>query len=188
AAEDDFMPPCGHIAGIYRRTDYQVGVHKAPANEIIEGVLDLELQLTNQEQARLNPAGINCLRSRPGRGIRVWGARTLSVDASWVFINTRRLLFKLSRWIELNLHNVTFELHTQQLWTFIENELTVYLNSLVEAGQLLDFYVKCDEETNPKAERNQGKVMTEIGLAPAIPAEFIVVRVMHGESGITITG
>src|SRR5262249_5488083 len=104
-----WLPPCGHVAGIYARTDVQIGVHKAPANAIVEGAIDLEVQLTDEDQSRLNEVGINCLRSFPGRGIRVWGARTLSRQPNWRYVNVRRLFLTLVRWIEHNTRALVFE-------------------------------------------------------------------------------
>jgi hypothetical protein len=103
------VPPCGHVAGIYARTDARVGVHKAPANEIVEGVLDLEVDLRDEAQAELNEVGVNCLRIFPRRGIRVWGARTLSRSQNWRYVNVRRLFLTLTRWLEHNLNNLIFE-------------------------------------------------------------------------------
>ncbi len=125
-----YVPPCGHVAGVYARSDQRVGVHKAPANEILEGVLDLEVNLTNTEQGELNPFGINCLRAFPGRGIRVWGARTLSNDPAWTYVNVRRLFLTVGRWIERNMPGVTFEPNDSRLWARIVRELTAYFNDL----------------------------------------------------------
>ncbi len=188
------VPPCGHIAGVYARSDQRIGVHKAPANEVLEGVLDLEVNLTNTEQGELNPFGINCLRAFPGRGIRVWGARTLSNDPAWTYINVRRLFLTVGRWIERNMPSVTFEPNNPRLWARIVRELTVYFNDLFRRGALKGriareaFYVKCDGETNPPEAIDAGKVVTEIGLAPSVPNEFIIVRLIHGDSGVTIVG
>jgi phage tail sheath protein FI len=179
------VPPCGHVAGIYARSDARVGVFKAPANEELLGVLDLEFAVDAALQEGLNPEGINCLRAFPGRGLRVWGARTLSLDANWRYISVRRLFLTLTRWIERSLGWAAFEPNTPRLWLRIQRELNVYLARLWEAGALKGaspaeaFYVKCDAETNPTDEREQGRVTTEIGLAAAAPAEFVVVRIVH---------
>lgn len=188
------IPPCGHIAGVYARSDRQNGVHKAPANEVLHGVLDLEYLLSDAEQARLNPIGINCLRAFPGRGIRVWGARTLSRDPAWIYVNVRRLFLAVRRWIEEHMAAVVFEPHDPGLWARINRELTAYCNTLLHQGALKGrsaqeaFYIKCDAEINPPEVRDAGKVVTEIGLAAAAPSEFIVVRIVQSGSGVTITG
>ena len=189
-----FVPPCGHVAGVYARSDAQVGVHKAPANEVLEGVLDLEINLSNTQQGRLNPVGVNALRVFPGRGIRVWGARTISPEAAWMYINVRRLFLTAGRWIERNLANAVFEPNGPSLWARLTRELTAYFNGLLQQGALQGatsreaFYVKCDGETNPPEVRDAGQVITEIGLAPTVPGEFIVIRIIHGASGVTISG
>ncbi len=188
------VPPCGHVAGIYARSDERIGVHKAPANEVIEGVLDLKGALNNDDQARLNPVGVNCLRAFPGRGIRVWGARTLSAESAWTYVNVRRLFLTAGRWIEQSMANVVFEPNDLRLWTRINRELTVYFTDLFRAGALQGstpqeaFYVKCDAETNPPEVRDAGEVVVEVGLAPTRPAEFVVLRIIRRASGITITG
>jgi hypothetical protein len=189
-----FVPPCGHIAGVYARSDQGVGVHKAPANEILEGVLDLEVNITDAQQGLLNPEGVNCLRAFPGRGIRVWGARILSADPAWTYVNVRRLFLTAGRWIERNMSGAVFEPNDVRLWARIGRELTAYFNDLFRRGALKGrtaqeaFYIKCDAETNPPEVRDAGMVVTEIGLAPASPNEFVVVRIIHGASGVTITG
>jgi phage tail sheath protein FI len=179
------VPPCGHVAGIIARSDTRVGVFKAPANEEILGVLDLETGIDNSIQDQLNPEGINCLRAFRGRGIRVWGARSLSRDPNWRYVNVRRLFLTLRRWIDLNMVWATFEPNEPRLWVRIQRELTTYLTQLLRNGALKGptpaqaFYVKCDVETNPPDLREVGQVVTEIGLAPLAPAEFIVVRIIH---------
>jgi uncharacterized protein len=189
-----FVPPCGHVAGVYARSDQRVGVHKAPANDVLQGVLDLEVNLTNAQQDLLNPEGVNCLRAFPGRGIRIWGARTLSRDPAWTYINVRRLFLTVGRWIERNMAAAAFESNEPRLWARIGRELTAYFTDLFRRGALKGrtpqeaFYVKCDAEINPPAVREAGMVVTDIGLAPVLPAEFVVVRVIHSASGVTIAG
>lgn len=186
------VPPCGHIAGIYARSDRQTGVHKTPANETIENVFDLEVVVTNAEQDDLNPLAINCLRAFPGRGIRVWGGRTLSSDAAWTYIGTRRLFLTAGRWIERNLASMAFEPNEPRLWVRIARELTAYFTDLFRRGALKGqspaqaFFVKCDAETNPVSVRDSGQVITEIGLAPVAPSEYLVVRIVLSAGGTTI--
>jgi hypothetical protein len=187
-----FVPPCGHVAGVYARCDQRVGVHKAPANEVLEGVLDLETVLTDDQQEPLNEVSINCLRAFPRRGLRVWGARTLSSGSTWRYVSERRVILTAARWIERNLTDIVFEPHTPRLWDRIVRELTAYFTDLVRRGALSAppdgqaFYVKCDAETNPRAIQDAGRVVTEIGLRPAAPAEFIVIRILHGPTGVRI--
>lgn len=188
------VPPSGHVAGIFGRTDARVGVFKAPANEEIIGPQDLcvenrdqfeAINLTRQIQDQLNPEGINCLRAFPGRGIRVWGARSLSRDQAWRYLTVCRLVITLRRWIDINMTWATFEPNTPELWVRIHRELTVYLNDLWRAGALAGqtadeaFQIKCDAETNSPEVIEGGHVVTDIALAPVAPAEFVIVRVVH---------
>lgn len=188
-----WVPPCGHIAGVYARTDQAAGVNKAPANVALEAVLDLQVNLTPHQQDRLNPEGVNCLRAFPGRGLRVWGARTLSRDPQWTYVNVRRLFLTLGRWLELTLTDLVFEPNDLRLWVRIERDISAYLADLLQQGALKGlaptdaFFVKCDAETNPLAVREAGQVVTEIGIAPAVPNEFIVARLILGSSGVTVT-
>jgi hypothetical protein len=185
----ELVPPCGHIAGIYSSNDREHGVHKAPANEVLEGVFDLERRLTNRDQDALNPKGVNCLRSFSGRGIRVWGARTLSGQQDWMYVNVRRLFLTAARWMDWNLREVAFEPNDAKLWARIERKLSEYFAEQYTRGALKGatsreaFFVKCDGETNTPEARALGQVVTEIGLAPAVPYEFIVVRLIRGAKG-----
>lgn len=187
-----YLPPCGHLAGIYSRSDRRVGVHKAPANEVVEGVLDLQVNLTAPEVGALYERGVNCLRALPGRGIRVWGARTLGADPAWRDVNARRLVGTISRWIERFMTSLVHEPNDVRLWVRIMRELTAYLDGLFQRGALKGrnadeaFFVKCDNETNPRDVIEAGMVVTQIGVAPTAPAEFITVRVIHGASGVTV--
>ncbi len=188
------IPPCGHIAGIYAQNDRESGVHRAPANYILKGVLDISLALSAQDWQSLNVehgAGVNWIHSFKSRGIRVWGGRTVSQVPGWQYVNVRRLIITVLRWAEHNLVGIIFEPNNTTLWTRIARELTVYCESLWQKGALQGqepeeaFYVKCDEETNPLEVRNAGQVVAEVGLSPTTPAEFIVISLVHGSSGIT---
>jgi hypothetical protein len=188
-----YVPPCGHVAGVYARADARTGVHKAPANEEVFGAIDLETNLDNEHQARLNPEGVNCLRAFPGRGIRVWGSRTLSRAPEWRYVNVRRQFLTVNRWVALNMAWAGFEPNAARLWVRISRELSGYLETLWRAGALRGatadeaFYVKCDAETNPPESREAGRVVTEVGLALVAPAEFVVVRIFH-RAGTTSAG
>ena len=183
-AQGLLIPPCGHLAGIIARSDASSGFYKSPANEELLGVQDLETDVTDELQGELNPLGINCLRAFPGRGLRVWGARTLSVDPNWCYISVRRLFLTLYRWINFNMSWVNFEPNTPSLWTRIESELSTYLTELWRAGAIKGgrpeqaFYVKCDAETNPAEVREAGQTIMELGLAPGLPAEFVALRIV----------
>jgi hypothetical protein len=186
------VPPCGHVAGICARSDRLYGVHKAPANEIVEEAIDLELVLNDREQGVLNPGNVNCLRSFPGRGVRVWGARTVSLDSSWRYVNIRRLFHSICREIERRMANMVFEPNGPSLWMRISRELGGYLSELHRRGAFRGekaedaWYVKCDSETNSAEIRNEGKVVVEIGLALAVPGEFIIVTIVQSDGAVNI--
>lgn len=188
------VPPCGHIAGIYSRSDRRIGVHKAPANELIEDVLKLEIDFSDDDQAALNDAGINCLRTIRGGGIRVWGARTLSGQPQWSYVNVRRLFLTLTRWIRKNMNDVVYESNDPYLWNRIRQRLGDYCRNLYDQGALRGdspeqaFYIKCDAETNSREHWEAGEVITEVGLAPSVPTEFIVVRITQNASTTTVSG
>jgi Bacteriophage tail sheath protein len=187
-----FVPPCGHVAGIYATTDRAVGVHKAPANEVVHGALDLEIEITDDLQAALNPVGVNCLRAFPGRGIRVWGARTLSTEAAWTYVNVRRLILTAARWVAANMTDVLFEPNDEALWGRVRRELIAYFTELHRQGALKGatpeegFFVRCDADTN--AGQEPGHVVAQVGLAPSLPNEFIVVYVVHEAGGVSVVG
>ncbi|MFI0941144.1 phage tail sheath family protein [Streptomyces sp. NPDC021020] len=176
------VPPSGHIAGVWARSDTERGVHKAPANEVIRGAVDLELKLSKGEQDLLNPIGVNCVRSFPGRGIRVWGARTLSSDPAWRYLNVRRLFNYLEESILLGTQWVVFEPNDDRLWSSIRRNVTAFLTEEWRRGALFGrtadeaFYVKCDRDNNPPESIDQGRVVCEIGVCPVKPAEFVVFR------------
>lgn len=188
------VPPCGHIAGIYARSDAAFGVHKAPANEIIEGAMDLDAHLSDEDQVELNDFGVNCLRSFPGRrGIRVWGARTLSGRLDWKYVNVRRLFLTLVRWSAHHLDDLIFEPNGEPLWRRVRDRVGNYCYELYQSGALKGqtsaeaYFVKCDAETNPLAVRANGQLICDVGLAPVVPAEFIVVRITQSPAGATAT-
>ncbi len=177
------VPPSGHMAGVYARTDNTRGVHKAPANEIVRGALGLEVQVTKGEHDLLNPAGVNVIRSFPGRGIRIWGGRTLSSDASWRYINVRRLFSMIEESIENGTQWVVFEPNDQFLWSRVTRDVRSFLTMVWRTGALFGatpeqaFFVKCDAETNPPEARDLGQLVVEMGIAPVKPAEFVIFRV-----------
>lgn len=177
------VPPSGYVVGIYNRTDSERGVHKAPANEVVRGALDLETNLTKGEQDTLNPIGVNCLRSFPGRGIRVWGARTLSSDGAWRYINVRRLFILVGASLDAGMQWVVFEPNDSTLWAKVRRDVTSFLRIIWRTGALFGttpqeaFYVKCDEEINPPEVRDLGQLIIEVGLAPVKPAEFVIFRI-----------
>ncbi|WP_225094783.1 phage tail sheath family protein [Streptomyces sp. CoH27] len=182
AGRNTTVPPSGHIAGVWARSDAERGVHKAPANEVIRGAVDLDIRLSKGEQDLLNPIGVNCVRAFPGRGIRIWGARTLSSDPAWRYLNVRRLFNYLEESILLGTQWVVFEPNDDRLWSSIRRNVTAFLTEEWRRGALFGrtadeaFYVKCDRDNNPQTSIDQGRVVCEIGVSPVKPAEFVVFR------------
>jgi phage tail sheath protein FI len=178
-----FVPPSGHIAGVWARTDDTRGVWKAPANDTIRGCLDVERPITKAEQGMLNPIGVNCIRPFGTRGIRIWGARTLSSDSDWRYVNVRRLFNMVETTILDGTQYAVFEPNDMKLWEGVKRTLTAFLTGLWRQGALFGaapdqaFYVKCDAETNPPDSIDEGKLVVEVGIAPVKPAEFVIFRI-----------
>ena len=179
-----YVPPTGHVAGIYARTDEERGVHKAPANATVLGAVDVRYYISKQKQQRLNPQDVNCIRSLNGN-ITVWGARNIGGDklGEWKYVSVRRFFLFLRESIDEGTQWVVFEPNDPALWGKIRRNVTAFLTSVWRAGALFGltpeqaFYVKCDEQTNPPEERELGRVVTEIGVAIVRPAEFVIFRV-----------
>jgi phage tail sheath protein FI len=188
----NYLPPSGFIAGIWGRNDDTRGVHKAPANEIVRGTIRLETQITRKEHDLLNPVGINCIRAFPGRGIRVWGARTLSSDPAWRYLNIRRLFNYLEESILTSTDWVVFEPNDHALWAKLRRTISAFLVNEWRKGALFGltpdeaFYVKCDDETNPAEGIDAGEVVCEIGVAPVKPAEFVIFRLSQFSGGTSL--
>ncbi|UMG91026.1 phage tail sheath subtilisin-like domain-containing protein [Nocardioides sp. TF02-7] len=177
------IPPSGHVAGVWARTDETRGVWKAPANDTMRGVLDIERNVTQNEQSLLNPIGINCIRPFGTRGIRIWGARTLASDTDWQYINVRRLFNMVEASILEGTQWAVFEPNDITLWEGVKRTLDGFLRGLWSAGALFGasadeaYYVKCDAETNPPESVDAGLLVVEVGIAPVKPAEFVVFRI-----------
>lgn len=177
------VPPSGHVAGVISRCDQELGVHNPPANAIIEGIVDMDMLLNDEHLGQLNDQGINCMRYAPARGIRIWGARTLSSDPNWRYVNVRRIFNTIRRALEQGTQWVVFEPNTSALWKQISRKLSTFLEQLwlkgYFRGETADqgFYVLCNNETNPPEAVEAGQLFCEIGLAPVRPAEFITFRV-----------
>ncbi|MGB8858226.1 MAG: phage tail sheath subtilisin-like domain-containing protein [Ilumatobacteraceae bacterium] len=177
------IPPSGHVAGIWARNDNTRGVWKAPANEVVRGALALERDITATEQGTVNMQGVNCIRGFGTRGIRVWGARTLSSNTDWQYINVRRLFNMVETAIMDGTQFAVFEPNDQKLWEGLKRTVSSFLRGLWRDGALFGataeqaFYVKCDSETNPPESIDQGKVIVEVGIAPVKPAEFVIFRI-----------
>jgi phage tail sheath protein FI len=179
------IPPSGHVAGIIARTDIERGVHKAPANEVVRGARRLEFPVTKGMQDMLNPRGVNCIRdfSSDGRGIRLWGARTMSSDPLWKYINVRRLFLFVEESIDEGTQWVVFEPNDEPLWAQVRRTITSFLIGIWRNGALMGltqdeaFFVKCDRTTMTQDDIDNGRLVCYIGIAPVKPAEFVIFRI-----------
>lgn len=179
-----YVPPSGHIAGIYARVDEQRGVHKAPANEVVRGAVDLAYYIGKPKQGLLNPQGVNCIRSMNGN-ISVYGARTVGGDKNgeWKYINVRRLFLYLKESIDEGTQWAVFEPNDEKLWGKLKLNVGAFLTNVWRSGALFGsspqeaFFVKCDAETNPVEVRELGQVVIEVGVAIVRPAEFVIFRI-----------
>ncbi|MDB4964469.1 MAG: tail sheath protein [Myxococcales bacterium] len=178
-------PPSGHVAGVFARCDTQEGVHKAPANEVITGAVGLMLNMNEDHLGLLNADGINAVRGFPGRGIRVWGARTTADDPDWRFINVRRLFIMLRRSLEEGTQWASFEPNDPRTWERLTRDVDEFLKRLWADGFFAgnspeeSYFARCNASTNTDEERAAGRMVMEIGVAPAIPAEYIVFNVVQ---------
>jgi phage tail sheath protein FI len=177
------LPPSGHVAGSIARADTLEGVHRAPANQPIQGLVDVARRVRKRERDLAFDHRVNTLVAFPGRGIRVWGARTMSSDTSFMQINVRRIFILIRKSVERYAQWVVFEPNEPSLWKKIVRSCNVFLDELWKQGALVGasqdeaYYCKCDEETNPPEARDVGQLLCEIGISPVRPAEFIVVRI-----------
>lgn len=184
-----YVPPSGHVAGIYARTDEERGVHKAPANAAVLGALNVKYYIGRPKHELLNPQGVNVIRNINGN-ITVWGARTIggNKNSEWKYVNVRRLFLYIRESIDEGTQWVVFEPNDAKLWGKIRRNISDFLTNVWRAGALFGstpeqaFYVKCDEETNPPEVRELGQVVTEIGIAIVRPAEFVIFRVSQAGS------
>jgi phage tail sheath protein FI len=189
----DAVPPCGHVAGAIARLDRSDGPYRAPANVALEAAVSLQVDLGRGDLARLNEAGVNALRAVPGRGIRIWGARTISADAAWRYVNVRRFVIAIARWARDALAPHVFEPNDPSLWRRLGLAIEVRLEEQFRSGALAGatpgeaFYVRCDAETTGPAQRDAGQAVVEVGLAVARPNEFVVVHIVRDARGVSIT-
>jgi hypothetical protein len=177
------IPPCGHVAGFIAATDLKIGVHKAPANGALTWIQDLTIAVDDPTHAVLNDEQINVLRAFPGRGLRIFGARTLSSDPDWLYLNVRRLLLMIEKAILVACQWATFEPNSTPTRGKLHLALTSFLIAMWQRGALAGkspraaFFVRCDETNNPPAQRDEGQLVAEVGVAPAKPFEFVVLRI-----------
>ena len=179
------VPPGGHSLGVYARTDTERGVFKAPANETVRGVLDLEYDINDQMQDDLNPKGVNVIRRFPGRGVRIWGARTLSSNGLWKYNSVRRLFIFLERSIYEGTQWVVFEPNDSKLWARVTDTVRLFLRTQWRLGALYGrteeqaFFITCDERVMSQDDILNGRLICEIGIAPVRPAEFVIFRIFQ---------
>ena len=179
------VPSGGHVLGVYARTDTERGVFKAPANEIVRGALNVRFDINDNTQGVLNPRGVNVIRSFPARGIRVWGARTLSSDSLWKYVSVRRLFIFLEHSIYDGTQWVVFEPNDDRLWARVKDTVRLFLRSQWRGGALFGrteeeaFFITCDRTTMTQDDILNGRLICEIGIAPVRPAEFVIFRIFQ---------
>lgn len=182
------IPPSGSIIGIYSRSDNTRGVHKAPANEVVRACVGLDCQFNKGEQDILNPKGVNLIRAFPGMGIRVWGARTVSSDPSWKYVNVRRLFIFIEESIKANTNWAVFEPNDEVLWVRVKRTIDVFLTGLWRGGSLAGsspseaFFVDIGRSTMSQDDIENGRLICVIGVAPVKPAEFVIFRISQKTS------
>lgn len=181
------LPPSGHMAGIYARTDIERGVHKAPANVVVRGITGLDLIVNQAEQDILNPKNINVIRDfrASNRGLRVWGSRCLTSDASWKYIPVRRLFIFVEESLNEGLQWVVFEPNDEALWARVRQSISNFLIRVWRDGALMGvkqeeaFFVRCDRTTMTQDDIDNGRLIVQVGIAPVKPAEFVIVRIQQ---------
>ncbi len=179
------VPSSGHIAGIFARTDIERGVHKAPANEVVHGAVDLQIPITKTMQDVLNPKHVNCMRDfrADGRGLRLWGARTMSSDPEWKYVNVRRLFMFIEESIDEGTQWVVFEPNSETTWAKVSQAIANFLTTVWRSGALMGmtvdeaFFVRCDRTTMTQNDIDNGRLICVIGVAPVRPAEFVIFRI-----------
>ena len=183
AKRSAYFPPSGAMAGIYARTDTERGVHKAPANEVVRGCTGLSCAYNEGEQDILNPIGVNLIRAFTGRGIRVWGARTISSNGLWKYLNVRRLFIYVEESIKANTNWVVFEPNSSALWSRVTRTIESFLATCWRDGALAGsspseaFFVECGPTTMTQDDIDNGRLICQIGIAPVKPAEFVIFRI-----------
>lgn len=181
--EEVNMPPSGFVAGIYARNDVEYGVHKAPANEVVRLAINFETLVSKAQQEVLNPDGVNCFRFFEGRGYRLWGARTITSDPEWKYVNLRRYFAYLERSIEKHTQWVVFENNSTPLWNNVRSTVEDFLFNEWKSNHLMGddpkeaYFVRCDRSTMTQNDIDNGRLICLIGVAPVRPAEFVIFRI-----------
>ncbi len=183
------VPPSGHVAGVYARVDNERGVHKSPANESVFGILSLQTQIDDSKQGLLNPKGINVIRNFPGRGTLVWGARTISKNPMWKYVNVRRLFIYVEKSVQRSTQWAVFEPNNERLWSRVKTSLAQFLTTVWKSGALMGttaeeaFFVVADRTTMTQNDIDNGRLIVVIGIAPTKPAEFVIFRYVQTQAG-----
>ena len=189
-----FVPPSGHVAGTYAFNDLQVGVHKPPANEPVAAANDVRFRLGDAAHGELNTGGVNVIRAYPGRGLRTAGARTLSEDSQWLYVNVRRLVSMIEATLDRDTQWMVFEPNSRELWREMDRVVRSFLDQLWRRGMLdgasaEDAYsVQCDEAANPPQDTEDGRLTCLLGVLPPWPAEFVVVRIGQTQNEVEMVG
>jgi Bacteriophage tail sheath protein len=187
------VPPSGHVAGFYALTDSEIGCHKAPANGALAWVQDVTVAVAAPAHGVLNDESVNAIRAFPGRGLRIFGARTVSSDSDWRYVNVRRLLMMIEKAVDLSCQWAVFEPNNVFTRAKLHLALTSFLLALWQRGALMGasareaFFVRCNEDNNPTAARDNGQLLAEVGVAPSKPFEFVVLRVGRTDNEFEIT-
>jgi len=178
------VPPVGHVAGVFARTEKSQGIHKAPANEVVDGIEGLEFSVSSSELGRFTGKHVNMIRDLRslGRGIRIWGARTLSADPEWKYVNVRRFVTFIERSVESGTRWAVFEPNDETLWALVRQQVEAFLTTQWRMGALQGakpddaYFVKCDRTTTTQQDIDSGRLVCIIGVAPLKPAEFVIIR------------
>ena len=180
---ENHYPPSGFVAGIYARNDVERAVYKAPANEVVRLAIGFEKMLNKGQQEVLNPEGVNCFRYFEGRGMRLWGARTISSDPEWKYVNLRRYFAYLERSIDKGTQWAVFEPNGERLWANVRRTIEDFMLNEWQSGALLGdrpekaYFVKCDRSTMTQNDLDNGRLVCQIGVAALRPAEFVIFRI-----------
>ena len=189
------VPPSGHVAGAYARNDLTIGVHHPPANLALEFVNDVAQSISDLQQEGLNENNVNAIRALPGRGIRIWGARSLApaADAAWRFIHVRRLMSAIEETAERSSRWTVFQNNDDALRSSLKHSMSVLLEGIWAKGALTGariadaFFVTCDATNNPQNVIDRGQVVCEVGVAIAAPMEFVVFEIRQEPSGAQVS-
>ena len=177
------LPPSGFVAGIYARNDIDRAVYKAPANEVVRGAIGFQSLINKAQQEVLNPEGVNCFRFFEGRGFRLWGARTISSDPEWKYVNVRRYFAYLERSIDRGTQWAVFEPNGEALWANVKETISDFLYNEWKNGALLGsdaksaYFVRCDRSTMTQNDLDNGRLVCKIGVAALKPAEFVIFQI-----------